>query len=314
MNLEIENFIWIKTETSRKKMRIFGTNLYNALDAEKANPLILALFNRTTTPHTDFIDAFNDFTTKNALRKGLTAAFTGLFAGLRKKVEGWEALVVVTYPRENPTYIQIFPNGRAGLYQGGYEAVIGKLNAFHSVLDPLVFAGNPKADVLDYITQMTTARSRQLSGEESIDAASDLLIAKHRAYANIIFGNYGALIDIFRDTPDEANRFFDFSILKRHIKDEEEFKKPIAGGDTALICSNNFEDDTEMLLENPGVTTIKYFTSADESPSPSTTGLEIPPGMSKTVKAIDLGASGNKFLKVTNLDPSNQGNYKVTVY
>ena len=272
------------------------------------------MYNRTTTPHTEFISTFDDFTSKNAIRKGFTVQFTGLMNGLIKKIESWEASVVVEYPRESPTYVQLFPNGRSGSYQGGYEAVIGKLNAFYLVLDPLPFAGNPKVDVQSYITQMTTSRSSQLNAEQGIDAASDLLTEKHHAYANIIFGNWGALIDIFRDTPDEANRFFDYSILKSHIKDEEDFTNPIAGGDTVIVCSNNFEDDTEILLMNPGVTVLKYFTAPDEEPEPSETGIEINPGTSQTVNAIDLGVAGNRFLKVTNLDASNQGEYFVTVY
>ena len=314
MNLKIENWVWIRTEDSRKKLRIFGTNHYTALDEEKADPIILDLFNRTTTPHTEFISTFDDFTSKNAIRKGFTVQFKGLINGLVKKIESWEASVVVEYPRESPTYVQLFPNGRAGLYKGGYEAVIGKLNAFYLVLDPLVFAGNPKVDVQAYITQMTTSRSSQLNAEQGIDAASDLLTEKHHAYANIIFGNWGALIDKFRDTPDEANRFFDYSILRSHIKDEEDFNGPIAGGDTLIVCSDNFEDDTEILLMNPGVTVLKYFTAPDEDPEPSETGIEINPGTSQKVNAIDLGVAGNKFLKVTNLDASNQGDYFVTVY
>ena len=38
MNMEIENWVWNKTEGSRKKMRIFGTNHFTALDEEKADP------------------------------------------------------------------------------------------------------------------------------------------------------------------------------------------------------------------------------------------------------------------------------------
>lgn len=314
MNLEIENWVWKRTESSRKKMRIFGTNQYGALDEEKANPLILALFNRTTAPHTEFISTFDDFTSRNAIRKGFTVQFTGLLSGLVKKVGSWEASVVVEYPRESPTYVQLFPNGRSGLYQGGYEAVIGKLNAFYLILEPLAFAGNPKVDVLDYIAQMTTSRSSQLNAEQGIDAASDLLTEKHHAYANIVFGNWGALIDIFRDTPDEANRFFDYSVLRSHIKDEEDFTGPIAGGDTLIVCSGNFEDDTEILLMNPGVTVLKYFTAPDETPGALPAGIEINPGTSQKVNALALGAAGNKFLKVSNLDASNQGEYYVTVY
>jgi hypothetical protein len=314
MDMLIQNWVIKRTETSRKKMRIFGTNHFNALDAEKADADILALFTRTNTPHTDFNTAFDDFTTKNAMRKGYTALFTGLVDGLPAKIEDWEAIIVITHKRETPTYIQIFPRGRKGIYQGGYETIISNLNSFYSVLDSLTFPNNPKADVQAYITSITNARNQQLAAEELVDAASDILTSKHNVYAEIIFGNWGSLIDKFRATPDEANRFFDYVILKSHIKDEEEFKGNIAGGDTVLICSDNFEDDTDILLENPGVTTLKYFTAPDSVPAPSGDGIEIPSGSNKTVKASALGHSGNKYLKVTNMDLTNQGKYKVTAY
>lgn len=314
MTFTIENWVWKKTKTTRKKMRIFSENHYRALEQERADPLINALYDRMTTPHSEFLQTFDDFTSKNAIRKGSTVEFTGLINGLIKKVAGWEALIVVQYPRESPTYVQLFPSGRTGLYKGGYEEVIGKLKAFEIILAPLAFAGNPKADVQSYINQLETSRSTQLNAEQGIDAASDLLTVRHQALANIVFGNWGALIDIYRDKPAQANRFFDYSILKSRIKDEEEFRKPLAGGDTAIVCSKNFSDNTYILLMNAGVTTLKYFTSADAEPLPVPAGIEILPGTSKKVKAIELGASGNQYLKVTNLDSSNQGEYFVTVY
>ena len=248
------------------------------------------------------------------MRKGYTALFKGFVSGLPAKIEDWEAIIVITHKRETPTYIQIFPRGRKGIYTGGYETVISNLNSFYSVLDSLTFPNNPKADIQTHITSMTTARSQQLAADELVDAASDILTAKHIAYAEIIFGNWGSLIDKFRATPDEANRFFDYSILKSHIGDEEEREAPLAGGDNVNVFSTGIEDNTKFLFENPGTTTLRYFTSDSASGTASSLYIDVAPDTNVIKKAIEIGASGNKFLNVTNLDPANQGRYKVTMY
>ena len=314
MDSRIENWLYNKTKNNRKKMLLFVHNHYNALDNEKVDPLILNLFNRTTTPHLEFNAAYDDFSFKKAVRKGLTAAFENKVAGIPDKATVWEAPIVVAYGKGSPEYIQLFPNGRTGLYKGSYEVVISNVHTFYNTLDTMTFTNNPVADVLAYYNEMTATRAQGLNAEEGIDAASDLLNAKLLPLAETIFGNWGALIDIFRATPDEANRFFDYSILKSKVKDEEEYNSTIAGGDNANIISEGIEDNTQFLFEVTGSTTLRFFTSDSASGTAGALYIDVAPGTNIIKQAIEIGESGNTFLNVTNLDPTNQGKYKVTMF
>lgn len=292
----------------------FGENSYNAFSEESSDPLITPLFNRLTPVRDDFNNSYEFFITKNSLRIGLTATMEGKKKSLPKIIEGWEANIIVAYPKDTQDYIQCFPYGKTYIYEGGYETIGSKLRSLHSVLDSKTFPSNPKAAVLTYWTEWAAARSSQLAAMQAVDVASDDIKAKHISYSNMLYRNWGALIDIYYENPDLVNRFFDYSILRSKIKDEVVKKGNVAGGDTNNIFSKDVEDTTNFLVENPGTTRLRYFATDTAAGTISSGGIELNPGESRSVTTLELGNPGNKFINVTNLDADNQGSYKITMF
>lgn len=312
--MEAENFIERLTRSTKKKLRMFAEDHYAALDEEKTNPLIQPLYDRTVTLHTDYKSDYDVWFSKRGIYKGKTAEFEGILLQLPDKVAVWEAFVIITHPRESPTYIQIFPNGRSTFSRGTYEDRVSKVQALFNTLDTIAFANNPKADVQTFYNLMNTTRVAQQSAEQGVDNLSDSLEAKRISLSSLLYGNYGLLIDIFRDTPDEVNRFYDYSILRRRVSDES-ITGTVESGQVVNILSEGITDETQFVLSNTGTVVLQFFsTPVLPEGNPENLGIRVQPGNSTTATVLQLGNSGDKCLNVQNLDTGGtQGSFSVDI-
>jgi hypothetical protein len=77
------------------------------------------------------------------------------------------------------------------------------------------------------------------------------------------------------------------------------------------VAVSGIKDKNVFMLYNNGDTPLLFFTSANATDAVSGAGFRLEPHTSTTKTALELGETGNKFLKVKNLSENIQGTWAV---
>ena len=311
----LSNTFLVVTENSTKLMMILSPDNRARLQAESADPDILAMLN-LFIPIDDALSAgYQEWVSAGAFYRGATLAFENLLTELNDtKLDQWVPQVQVAYADSTPEYLTLFPNGRTPFTSGAYDIRINTVKALGDNLASYPGLVATKTDVDAFYTTLLSTRADQQQKEETVRLKSDLLETERVNTAVGMYTTLGNLMAKFASDPAQIDRFFDLSLIQNPPKDKNTFAVIVAGGDTANVISEGITDTTQFKLFNTGDTAGRFFTSTSATgTSEPGEGIELAPNTNTTVVATDLGDPGNTFLNVTNLDPTNQGSYSVVI-
>lgn len=282
------------------------------LQAESADPDILALLNLFIPIDDALANAYQAWLSAGAFYKGATLAFENLLSELTDtKLGQWIPQVQVVFPESSPEYLTLFPNGRTPFTNAAYDIRINTVGALGDNLAAYAALAATKTDVDTFYASLLAGRADQQGKEEAVRVKSDLLETERADTGVGMYANLGALMNKFASDPAQIERFFDIPLIQNPPKDKDTFSVIVAGGDTANMIDGGFTDTTQFKLFT-GDTAGRFFTST--SPTGDTgSGIALAPNTNTTVVATALGNPGNTFLNVTNLDPLNQGSFSVVI-
>ena len=311
----LSNTFLVVTEKSTKLMMILSPDHRARLQAQSADPDIMAMLNIFAPKDTALGAAYQAWYSAGAFYKGATLAFENLLKELSQiKLDQWFPQVQVVYAEGTPEYLTIFPHGRAPFNTGSYDIIINTVKSLGDNLAIYPALAATKTDVDNFYASLLAARADQQQKEEIVRVKSDLLETERVNTGVAMYATLGKLMAKYAATPEVIDRFFDLSLIQNPPKDKNSFAVIVAGADTANIISGGFTDTTQFKLFNTGDTKGRFFTSNSATGvSVSGQGIELAPNTSTTVVAKVLGDPGNTFLNVTNLDPLNQGSFSVVI-
>ncbi len=310
------NTFLVVTEKSTKLMMILSPDHRARLQAENADPDILALLNLFIPIDNALAAGYQAWVSATAFYKGATLAFENLLLTelADTKLDQWIPQVQVVFAESTPEFLTLFPNGRTPFVNGAYEIRINTVQALGDNLGTYAALAATKTDVDNFYATLLAARSDQQVKEELVRVKSDLLETGRMNTAVGMYSNLGRLMVKFATNPSQLDRFFDLALIQSPPKDKNTFSVIVAGGDNANIISGGFTDTTMFKIFNTGDTTGRIFTSTSATgTSIPGQGIELAPNTNTTVVATALGDPGNTFLNVTNLDPVNQGSFSVVI-
>jgi len=309
------NTFLVVTDQSTQLMMILSPDHRARLQAESADPDILALLNLFVPIDNALADAYQAWLSAGAFYRGATLSFENLIAELvDTKLDQWLPQVQVVFPESSPEYLTLFPNGRTPFTSGAYDIRINTVSALGDNLAAYAALAATKTDVDNFYTSLLAGRADQQQKEEDVRVTSDLLETERVDTARAMYAGLGSLMKKFASDPAQIERFFDIPLIQNPPKPKDTFSGIVAGGDTANILEGGFTDTTQFKLFNNGDTNLRFFTSTSATgTSLAGEGIELAPNTNTTVIATALGNPGNTFLNVTNLDPLNQGSYSVVI-
>jgi hypothetical protein len=306
------NQFYVVTTGNYKLMSIILADHYARLQANSSDIIVSGLVTRTTPVVKSYADAYSAWLTSRATYRGSTKSFENLVKELSStKIKQWDIAIQGSYLDGTPEYISLLPNGRGPFQKGNYEQKILEVKSLGERLLAYPALSATMDDVNDYYSTIDGARNKQQTDEEQVRLKSEALETARIVAANMMYANLGLLMDKFNKEPERSELYFDLSLIMSPPKDEDTYSGTIAGGDTDNITSENFLDTTIFKLYNNGSTSLKFFTSNSATGAVDDIGFVLEPGTNAVKTAAELGAADNKFLNVTNLDPSNQGMWVV---
>jgi len=158
-HLLINSFLSV-TNKSYKLAFILGTFTDNALNAAKADPKILELYNEFHPVYTAFLAAYNAW--KNQINTSIsgTASFEQLLAQLTDKSNLWQSQVLAFYKsKTDKGYIALFPNGLRPFYTGGKLAEMNAVKTLSDGMANIVGLAGVKTDVDAFYALLVSAFS-----------------------------------------------------------------------------------------------------------------------------------------------------------
>lgn len=280
------------------------------LENENSDPDIMTIYNETHPVIVIFNDSYSGWFGAKGSYKGETARVDALLEDLSSnKIREFDVKIQIVFPERSPDYLVLLPNERAPFQSGGKDERINAVKTLDESLVAYPALAALKVEVNAFYTLLKDARDIQQQKEMGVTTKSSELEISRKQVASVMFGGLGKLMHKYRNDPAQIQRFWQMSLLRDTGRDLV-LLDDFAGANTENVLSGGFDDETQFEFSDPGNTRIKYFVT-DSATGLNGGGVELNPGETIVKKASEIGPAGSRFLNVTNLDPVNEGKWRV---
>jgi hypothetical protein len=305
------------TNGSFRLMLTITNDHYAKLQAQQADADILILYNRTDPVHQAFLDQYSAWKSSEGIYKAATDTTEALLDLLRStNARQWDTAIMVEYDKGTTEHTALLPNGRTPFQTGTMDERIAAVKTLGLTLAGFAPLSALKTIVDDFHTTLKGARDGQQVKEQLADQQRTNMELARKAIAIMQYRNLGSLMDQFGDNPDNVFNYFDVSLLQRHASSTppvvEEFVGTVGPMSTVNITSD-IAQNASIILTNTGSVTLRFCDAPDEFTGCTDNGIDLAPGGVFEASGSELQNSANRFINVTNNDPTIEGNYNVEV-
>lgn len=148
--------------------------------------------------------------------KGSTQTVEELFTQLRKvELPAWEVQIYTKFAKGSAQATALLPRYRAPLNSGTYASRIQEIKTLGDKCANIIDLQILSSAILAFHTQIESARQLQQStGEGRVANLRALREAARVRICQVMYGNLGALMQIYRDNPRLVAMYFDIALLR----------------------------------------------------------------------------------------------------
>lgn len=299
----------VSMEQSYIKATIISAFTQAALAQQASDPAIGPLHTFYTPLHTALTTAYTAWKAQAGSAKGQTQSLKTLLQNLSSTViDEWDFAVQQEYRKGTPTYLQIFPEGRAPFQSGKQEDRILAVGALADALGAEGSFPTLKQQVDTYYYQLSTTNAGQKGAKSDTGLHSEAVATAAEACAAGLFYVYGGLVQKYYTQPETIENYFDVSLIRE--KEQRAFTGTVPAGTTKSIAKRTLEPDAQIRIVNSGPTRLRFFLAEEKNDEP-TTGVTILPGEDQTIPASQLGTG--PYLGVMNEGTEGAGSYELVL-
>jgi hypothetical protein len=306
----LDNPILNATDNSYRMAVRISTHHDSALNAAKADPFILGLYNSYHPVHQAFIDKYNAFVAQGGLQQGDTLNLRQLLRLLSgSKIGFWDSGIQIVYPPNTPKYMALLPNGRGPFQTGTQTQRISAVKGLSDGIGADAALATVKTDVSAFFTELNTANTTQKGSISVTKTLSDDVDAARIAMCIAQYADLGAFIQKHAADTIPVEQYFDLAAMRKG--QQVLFTGSIKKESAHTIVKRTFGAGDNLELENPGVTELQFYLAAIKDAQPGSTVIKLAPGAKQTIVASALGNLADPFLMVFNPDAVNKGEFVV---
>ena len=309
--LFITNPFVVASQYSFTRAHRIGNYTLNALNAQNANPLILVLYNFLLPIYTAYDTAFIEWLSQQGVKVGNTSSLTLLLDQIVPNIDDWEYAIRGVYKKGSPAFIAIFPKGHSPFNHGKIENRIAAIDTLNTTLAGIPALATTAAEVAAFALLLSNAYKAQQGSISTKNVNSTDLEAKRKSLADGLYWVLGGLIQANYKTPEKNTDYFDIQTL-RNLQQCDFTGHTIPNG-LDFIAKRTLDDDYNIILDNSGITPLRFFFSPNNTPTHvGEKMVEVPPNtiMSVAAGTIRVDASCT-FLFVLNTSTTNDGRWEV---
>jgi hypothetical protein len=285
----------------------------SALDANKADPPILEMYNYFHPFFVALLAAFNKIEGQGGTQEGATALVNLLIKELSsKKIKAWDVAIQTVYEQGSPQYIDLLPNRRIPFQNGTNGERLAAVGGLSENLEGIVALASVKTSVDAFYTQLDTALTKQQSELSNTEGISDAFELARVAMCKAQYVSLGKLMAQNVDNPTAAEKYFDLDAI-RNTK-QTMFTGTLQVAQTKTIAERTLKPTDELVLENTGTVNIMYYLSNVKNGQQVGNSFQIVPNDKLVIYASQFGdLTNNHFLVVKNLSYEAKGAYKLEI-
>ncbi|HEX3007891.1 MAG TPA: hypothetical protein VHO90_09785 [Bacteroidales bacterium] len=307
----INNPMLSATENSTSKALRISTYHDNALAAEKDDPSILELYTPYHAAHVALRNAIEAWDQQADQQQGATRLLNQLLRTLSStKAEDWDLAIQIKFRKSTPEYKILMPYGRS-LFQAGTQLErLQAIEVLNEILDDYTTLADTKTDVNAFNTQIQKAYNDQKEQIYKTKGKSDEIEPARKTMCITQFGDVGGLLKKYAATPEKILKYFDMSVLAPNMQNT--FTGQLKAGQIYTIAKRTFKENNQVILNNTGNTTLKFYLAAERNKQAGTQGVTMAHGK-RAEQVTALGSLADTFLIVVNTDTSFAGSFELEI-
>ncbi len=303
------------TKTNFKKMLGLVSYHLTALNAEKDDPEILALFNASKTELETYKTKYAAWNGAKGDLAGETQLFNDCLDLMSDKLDGWDLNIQQVYREKTGEYKSIFNKGKTGFYTGTQDERISELDTLELQLKKHPSLDTVRASVKTYKDELKGYKENKEQYFEKLDKAS-VELEKSRIVVGIrMYRNLGMLMYKFGETPEEIVRFFNLELLRRHLSktDDSENQSYVLFIDpkTTEEAGISFEENAKFNIFNNSNAKVGVYAATENPATPPTQMMILESDEEKTTSLVELNGQNCRFLFFVNLDEHEEAEIEI---
>jgi hypothetical protein len=299
------------TENSISKALKISTYHDNALAAEKDDPFILGLYTPYHAAHVALKNAIEAWDQQGDQQQGSTRLLQQLLRTLSgTKAEDWDLAIQIKFRKVTPEYKILMPYGRTPFQTGTQLERLLAVEVLNDTLDDYTTLADTKTDVAAFNTQIQKAYTDQKEHINKTKGKSEAIEPARQAMGIAQFSNMGGLLQKYAATPEKILKYFDMSVLAPSTQNT--FTGQLKAGQIYTIAKRTLKESNQVILNNTGDTTLKFYLAAERNKQAGTQGVTMAHGK-RAEQASALGSLTDTYLIVCNTDPSFAGSFELEV-
>lgn len=306
----INTFLVVTNQSYRLGLRISKVH-DSALFSKIADPFILGLYNIYHLIHLAYSDAYAEWISFKKLQLGATQAFLDLLKLLgNAKINAWDAAIAGVYAKGTPKYKALLANGHKPFQTGTQEDRIAAVFALIKGIGTDALLAVLKAEIVLAHKDLVEADTAQKAAITATANASIALETARVLMAEGQFSDLGLMMSQYVKSLLSIAPFFDLKAMRKG--QQVLFMRLVKKLTVVNIVKRTMLADEQLLLENNGVTILRFYLGLEKNSISGLVFIEVLPGEQKTVSASDLGdVATQHFLLVYNPDLVNKGDCTV---
>jgi len=282
-----------------------------ALQAHISIALVLTLYNNYLLVHNDYNNAYSVWKTAFGKQLSKTQKVNKLLKKLSgTKIRKWDSAIQQVYEVDTVEYKALLPDGRKPFQQGTQTERKAAVKTLSDAIDGDFLLATVKTDVDAFYTELGDALTEQKNAISATETASNACEAQRVLMCAEQYGNLGALMQYYKNTPEEVEAYFDLRVLRNGL--QVIFLGHVKKLGVHTIVQRTIEATDQILLENDGVTELRFYLSDTKNGAIGATFFSVAAGRHATVSASDLGdVTTQHFLIVYNPDTINRREFTV---
>jgi len=284
----------------------------SALNAASADPYFLVLYNLYHPLHLGLVNRYDAWRAQIGLQQGATLNLNQKLNTLSgTKIQEWDIDIQNVYPQGTPEYMSLLPNHRTPFQTGSQNDRIQAVRSLSNAIGTDAALAAVKADVDAFYTLANTALTAQKGSITVTKTLSDNVETARVPMCVQQYANLGALVTKYAADPSQANQYFDEEAIRN--PQQVLFTGIVKKLKAKTIVKRTFDAGSNLKLENPGNTELKFYLAQVKGAQPGATTVTLAAGEQQTVPASALGNLADLYLIVFDPDAINEGEFVVEI-
>ena len=315
-----ENQFLNATEGSYKKMNIVSSDTDSKLYGQQANPLIAPAFAFFNPHRALFSQKYIAWKSSvMAYHEATTVVYSLLKELSSKKIENWDARILVEHASDSTRYEGLLPDHRIPFQSGEIDERIAAVATLIERIGAEVALAALKADIILFHGLLVTARNEQQALEGEADTKSAELEHERVACAQAMFVVLGMLMTVYFVDPTQIADYFDLVTLRGNSSDVVDLLFAGSAGASQIVNVLNptvtqYEPGVTLRIKNtttgPVIGGLFFYAADNATDSWNGLGQQLNPGEEATITLN--AAQFRAFFNVQNQGPNLQ-TYEVEI-